>query len=41
MSGSDLRLFHNYNLDWKQGPIKILGVIFTPEVFLIYGILTP
>ena len=36
MSGSDLRLCHNYNLDWEQGPIKILGVIFTPEVFNIW-----
>ena len=36
MSGSDLRLYHNYNLDWEQGPIKILGVIFTLEVFKIW-----
>ena len=36
MSGSDLRLCHNYNLDWEQGPIKILGVVFTPEVFNIW-----
>ena len=36
MSGSDLRLCHNYNLDWEQVPIKILGVIFTPEVFNIW-----
>ena len=36
MSGSDLRLCHNYNLNWEQGPIKILGVIFTPEVFNIW-----
>ena len=35
MSKSDLRLCHNHNLNWEQGPIKILGVIFTPEVFNI------
>ena len=30
-----------YQLDWDQGPIRILGVNFTPEVFdmweLIYN----
>ena len=25
-----------YKLDWNQGPIKILGVNFTPEVFDIW-----
>ncbi|MCG7876954.1 MAG: reverse transcriptase family protein, partial [Candidatus Thiodiazotropha endolucinida] len=38
MAGSDLKLCHNYNLDWQQGPIKILGVIFTPEVFNIWDL---
>ena len=23
----------NYDLDWSQGPFKILGVIFSSEVF--------
>ena len=27
---------HSYELDWNQGPIKILGVTFTPEVFNIW-----
>ena len=33
MSRSDLKLCRDYNLDWKQGSVKILGVIVTPEVF--------
>ena len=38
MSRSNIKLCHEYNLDWDQGPIKILGVIFTPEVFDIWDL---
>ena len=38
MSGSNLRLCLNHNLDWEQGPVKILGAIFTPEVFDIWDL---
>ena len=38
MSRSNIKLCHDYNLDWDQGPIKILGVIFTPEVFHIWDL---
>lgn len=38
MSKSDLRLCREYKLDWEQGPIKILGVTFTPEVFNIWDL---
>ena len=31
-------LCREHNLDWEQGPIKILGVIFSPEVFNIWDI---
>ena len=33
MSSSNIKLCDDYNLNWDQGPIKILEVIFTPEVF--------
>ena len=32
------RLCNEHNLDWEQGPIKILGVTFSPEVFNIWDI---
>lgn len=38
MSRSDLKLCREYKLDWEQGPIKILGVMFTPEVFNIWDL---
>ena len=31
-------LCREHNLDWEQGPIKILGVTFSPEVFNIWDI---
>ena len=31
-------LCREHNLDWEQGPIKILGVTFSPEVFNIWNI---
>ena len=36
MSRSDLQLCQEFRLDWDQGSIKILGVIFTPETFDIW-----
>ena len=36
MTKSNLKLCKEYELDWNQGPIKILGVTFTPEVFNIW-----
>ena len=36
MAKSNLKLCKEYKLDWDQGPIKILGVTFTPEVFNIW-----
>ena len=36
MSRSNIKLCQDYNLDWDQRPIKILGVVFTPEVFAIW-----
>ena len=38
MSRSDVRLWNECKLDWEQGPIKILGVIFTPGVFDIWDL---
>ena len=35
-SKSNSRLCRDYNLDWNQEPIKILGVTFTSEVFDIW-----
>ena len=32
------RLCTEHNLDWEQGPIKSLGVTFSPEVFNIWDI---
>ena len=31
-------LCREHNLDWEQGPIKIIGVTFSPEVFNIWDI---
>ena len=36
MAKSNLKLCREYKLDWDQGPVKILGVTFTPEVFNIW-----
>lgn len=36
MNRSNVRLCHEYQLDWEQQPFKILGVTFTPEVFDIW-----
>lgn len=38
LSNSDQRVCRNYQLDWTQGPFKILGVIFTTEVFDIWDL---
>ena len=35
-SKSKNRLCHEYNLDWNQEPSKVLGTIFTTEVFDIW-----
>ena len=35
LSHSENRLCQRYKLDWTQGPFKILGVVFTTEVFNI------
>ena len=32
------RLCNEHNLDWEHGPIKILGVTFSPEVYNIWDI---
>lgn len=36
MSRSNNKLCKEYKLDWDQGPFRILGVTFTPEVFDIW-----
>ena len=36
MNKSNRKMFEDYKLDWNQGPFKILGVAFTPEVFDIW-----
>ena len=38
LSNSMRQICKNYNLDWSQGPFKILGVIFTTEVFDIWDV---
>ena len=40
LSNSNRRVCRNYQLDWTQGPFKILGVIFTTEVFDIWDVNT-
>ena len=41
MTKSNLKLCKEYELDWNQGPIKILGVTFTPEVSIASYIRRP
>ena len=36
MNKSNRKMCENYKLDWNQGPFKILGVTFTPEVLDIW-----
>ena len=36
MNKSNRKMCEDYKLDWNQGPFKILGVTFTPEVFDIW-----
>ena len=36
MGRSEKRICIEYNLDWEQKPLKILGVTFTAEVFDIW-----
>ena len=36
MGKSEKRLCNEYNLDWEQKPLKILGVTFTSEVFDVW-----
>ena len=36
MNKSNGKMCEDYNLDWNQGPFKILGVAFTAEVFDIW-----
>ena len=40
LSHSENRLCQRYKLDWTQGPFKILGVVFTTEVFDIWDMNT-
>ena len=35
-SNSNVKLCKEYKLDWKQGPVKILGVTFTTNVYDIW-----
>ena len=37
MNKSNRQLCSEFHLDWEQNPIKNLGVIFTPEVFVMLG----
>ena len=39
-SNSERKICRNYQLDWTQGPFKILGVTFTTEVFDIWDVNT-
>lgn len=36
MSKSERKLWHEFRLDWNQNPLKILGVVFTTEVYNIW-----
>ena len=36
-SNSNVKLCEEYKLNWKQGPVKILGVTFTTNVYDILG----
>ena len=36
MNKLNRKMCEDYKLDWHQGPFKILGVTFTPEVFDIW-----
>ncbi|MEW8548783.1 MAG: reverse transcriptase domain-containing protein, partial [Candidatus Thiodiazotropha sp.] len=36
MSKSERKLCHEFKLDWNQNPLKILGVVFTTEVYNIW-----
>ena len=40
LSNSNRQLCKEYKLDWSQGPFKILGVMFTAEVFNIWDVNT-
>ena len=40
LSNSNRQLYKEYKLDWSQGPFKILGVMFTAEVFNICDVNT-
>ena len=40
LSNSNRQLCKEYELDWSQGPFKILGVMFTAEVFNIWDVNT-
>ena len=37
-SNSNVKLCEEYKLDWKQGPVKILGVTFTTNVYDIWDL---
>ena len=36
MCKADKTICREFNIDWEQKPLKILGVIFSPEVFDIW-----
>ena len=36
-SNSNNKLCNEYKLDWTQGPVKILGVTFTTNVYDIWN----
>ena len=39
-SHSDIPVWENYDLDWSQGPFKILGVNFSSKVFDVWDLNT-
>ena len=36
MNKSELKLCHEFKLDWNQNPLNILGVVYTNEVYNIW-----
>ena len=38
LSNSTTIMCHNFNLDWTQGPFKILGVTFSTEIYNIWDL---
>ena len=38
MAKSELKMCNEYNLDWDQNPIKILGITFDPGILDIWDL---